>query len=85
MRKKMINTINVRPVADLPKVGEFFRTSDSKVFGQVEIVDTYAPFMEADNMFRICIKVDAPLGSKPQYRWTTLVLDRAALLSDTTV
>jgi hypothetical protein len=62
--------INIRPVSDLPTVGEMFVTSDSKYRGRTSVVDNY--YAEKSDMYRIEIfDIDSQT-----YRWSTLCLER---------
>ena len=60
--------INIRPLSDLPNVGEIFVTSDSKYRGRTNVVDNY--YAEESNMYRVQI-----FDTESQtYRWSTLCL-----------
>jgi hypothetical protein len=60
--------IIVRPLSDLPVVGDIFVTSDSKYRGRTNVVNNF--YAEESNMYRIQI-----FDTKSQtYRWSTLCL-----------
>jgi hypothetical protein len=62
--------INIRPVSDLPNVGDIFVTSDNKYRGRTNVVDNY--YAEKSDMYRIEIfDIDSQT-----YRWSTLCLER---------
>ena len=62
--------INIRPVSDLPNVGDVFTTSDNKYRGRTNVVDNY--YAEKSDMYRIEIfDIDSQT-----YRWSTLCLER---------
>ena len=62
--------INIRPVSDLPNVGDIFVTSDNKYRGRTIVVDNF--YNEKSDMYRIQI---LDLESQ-KYRWSTLCLER---------
>ena len=60
--------IIIRPMSDLPNVGDIFVTSDSKYRGRTNVVDNF--YAEESNMYRIQI---FDIESQT-YRWSTLCL-----------
>jgi putative ribosome biogenesis GTPase RsgA len=69
-RRNKMKKINIRPLSDLPTVGDIFVTSDSKYRGRTNAVRDY--YAEKSNMYRIEIfDIDSQ-----NYRWSTLCLER---------